>query len=180
MLRQVPSGSCDNNRTLLPGALGATATSPRVRYLAVVPSQTFTHEATTSAPIDEVWAALDRPQTWEAFGGVDRVYDPVVDAEGRLQGFSFDTRAGGSTYIGTATPHERLEGRKMSWHVENSEVSGVTSVELEPGGEGTRIAVRLEVQSAGLLSSMFFPVIAGAIGNGLPKAVDEFAADLDS
>lgn len=145
-----------------------------------MPSQTFTHEATTNAPIDEVWAALDRPQTWEAFGGVDRVYDPVVDAEGRLQGFSFNTRAGGSTYNGTATPHERIEGRKMAWHVENSEVRGITSVELEPDDAGTRIAVRLEVQSAGLLSSMFFPVIVGAIGNGLPQAVDEFAAGLGS
>lgn len=144
-----------------------------------MPSQTFTHEATTSASIDEVWAALDRPQTWEAVGGVDRVYDPVVDADGRLQGFSFDTRAGGSTYSGTATPHERIEGRKMAWQVTNSEVYGVTSVALEPGDDGTRIAVRLEVQSAGLMSSMFFPIIAGAIGNGLPKAVDEFAAGLD-
>lgn len=145
-----------------------------------MPSQTFTHEATTSAPVDEVWAALDRPETWEAVGGVDRVYDPVVDADGRLQGFSFDTRAGGKAYRGTATPHERVEGRKMAWHVKNPEVYGVTSVELEPGGAGTRIAVRLEVESAGLLSSMFFPIIAGAIGNGLPRAVDEFAAELGS
>lgn len=145
-----------------------------------MPSQTFTHEATTSASIDEVWAALDRPHTWEAIGGIDRVYDPVVDAEGRLQGFSFDTRAGGSAYKGTAIPDERIEGRKMAWQVRNSEVYGVTSVELEPGGGGTLIAVRLEVQSAGLLSSMFFPIIAGAIGNGLPKAVDEFAAGLSS
>lgn len=113
-------------------------------------------------------------------GGVDRVYDPVVDADGRLQGFSFDTTAGGSTYIGTATPHERIEGRKMAWQVKNSEVYGVTSVELEPGDDGTRITVRLEVQSAGLLSSMLFPIIAGAIGNGLPRAVDEFAAGLGS
>ncbi len=145
-----------------------------------MPSQTFTHETTTSAPIDEVWEALDRPQTWESIGGIDRVYDPVVDGDGRLQGFSFDTRAGGKTYIGTATPHERIEGRKMAWQVENSEVSGVTSVELEPGNGRTRIAVRLEVRSAGLLSSMFFPIIAAAIGNGLPRAVDDFAAGLSS
>jgi hypothetical protein len=38
----------------------------------------------------------------------------------------------------------------------------------------------LEVESAGFLSSMFFPVIAGAIGSGLPRAVDEFAAALSS
>lgn len=169
-----------DNRSLLPGALGAAATSPRVGYLAAVPSQTFTHEASTSAPIEAVWSALDRPETWEEIAGVDRVFDPVVDGVGRLQGFSFDTRAGGKTYVGTATPHERIEGRKMAWHVENAEVRGFTSVELEPGDDGTRIAVRLEIESAGLLSSMFFPVIAGAIGNGLPTAVNEFAAGLGS
>lgn len=145
-----------------------------------MPSQIFIHETTTSAPLDEVWAALDRPETWEAVGGVDRVYDPTVDADGRLQGFSFDTRAGGKAYKGTATPHERIEGRKMAWRVENSEVRGVTSVEIKPGDDETRIAVRLEVQSAGVLSSMFFPIIAGAIGSGLPKAVDGFAAGLGS
>lgn len=140
----------------------------------------FTHETTTNAPVDEVWEALDRPETWEAVGGVDRVYDPTVDADGRLQGFSFDTRAGGKAYKGTATPHERIEGQKMAWRVENSEVRGITSVEIEPDADQTRIAVRLEVESAGLLSSMFFPIIAGAIGNGLPRAVDEFAAGLGS
>ena len=166
--------------SLLPGAIGATAASPRFRYVAVVPSQIFTHETTTTAPLDEVWAALDRPETWEAVGGVDRVYDPTVDADGRLQGFSFDTRAGGKAYQGTATPHERIEGRKMAWRVENSEVRGVTSIEIESDDDATRIAVRLEVQSVGILSSMFFPIIAGAIGSGLPSAVDEFGASLGS
>lgn len=145
-----------------------------------MPSQTFTHEADTSAPIEDVWSALDRPETWEAIGGVDRVFDPVIDGAGRLQGFSFDTLAGGRRYVGTARPLERVEGETMAWQVETSEVSGFTSVELEDRNKGTRIAVTLEIKSAGLLSSMFFPVIAGAIGNGLPTAVDEFAAGLSS
>ncbi len=149
-----------------------------IGYLAAVPSQIFTHEARTSAPIEEVWSALDRPETWEAIGGVDRVFDPQRDEQGKLSGFSFDTVAAGKKYVGTATPHERVEGRRMAWRIENTEVRGITTVQLEPADAGTSIAVELRVQSAGLLSSMFFPVIAGAIGNGLPKAVDGFAAGL--
>lgn len=145
----------------------------------MVPSQTFSHEARTSAPIEEVWSALDRPGTWEAIGGVDRVFDPTVDDQGRLQGFSFETVAAGKRYIGTATPHERAEGQRMAWRIDNSEVRGVTTVALRPVEGGTSITVELQVQSAGFLSSMFFPVIAGAIGNGLPRAVDGFAASLD-
>ena len=143
-----------------------------------MPSQTFTHQATTEVGIGDVWAALDRPETWEGIGGVDRVFDAEIDSQGRLQGFSFDTIAAGKKYIGKATPHGRIEEEKMAWHVQNSEVLGVTTVSLAPAGEGTAITVTLEVRSAGLLSSMFFPVIAGAIGNGLPKSVEDFAAGL--
>lgn len=141
-----------------------------------MPSDTFVHTATATAPLDQVWSSLDEPATWEAIGGVDRVFDPEIDDEGRLLGFSFDTIAAGRKYVGIARPHERVEGKTMSWRIQNSEVRGVTRVELESTNPGTMIEVTLEVESAGLLSGMFFPIIAGAIGNGLPRAVDEFAA----
>lgn len=146
--------------------------------LAAVPSQTFTHRATTRAPIEDVWTALDRPGTWEAVGGVDRVFDPDLDEQGRLRGFSFETVAGGRRYVGTATPQERVEGERMSWRITNSEVRGLTVVDLAPTDEGTAINVTLEVESAGLLSSLFFGLIATAIGSGLPESVNAFAAGL--
>jgi hypothetical protein len=40
----------------------------------------------------------------------------------------------------------------------------------------TEITVNLDVEGVGLLSTMFFPVVAVAIGSGLPRAVDQFAA----
>jgi len=141
-----------------------------------VPSETFTHSATAAAPIERVWASLDEPGTWEAIGGVHRVFDPVIDDQGRLRGFSFDTVAAGRRYVGTARPDRRDEGRLMAWRIQNSEVRGVTMVELEEVEGGTSISVTLEVESVGLLSSMFFPVVAGAIGSGLPQAVNGFAA----
>jgi len=106
------------------------------------------------------------------------VFDPTIDEEGRLRGFSFDTVAAGRRYVGVATPHRREEGRLMSWHIQNSEIRGTTTVEIEAEESGTNVSVTLEVESRGILSGMFFPVIATAIGNGLPTAVDEFAAGL--
>jgi carbon monoxide dehydrogenase subunit G len=144
-----------------------------------VPSQTFTHTSTTRASIAKVWAALNSPGTWEAIGGVDRVFNPKVDGEGRLQGFSFDTVAGGKKYVGTATPHERVEGERMAWDVQTSEVRGVTSVRLDTRNGSTVVTVTLHVESAGLLSSMFFPLIAGAIGNGLSQTVETFVAGFE-
>jgi len=143
-----------------------------------VPSQTFTHEASTDAPIEAVWAKLDQPDTWESIGGVDRVFDPKIDDQGRLIGFSFDTVAAGRKYVGKATPNERVEGKRMAWNVHNTEVRGVTTVILNRSATGTAITVVLEVESVGLLSSMIFPIIAGAIGSGLPRSVEDFAAGL--
>ena len=141
-----------------------------------MPSETFTHRATAAAGIQEVWAALDQPSTWESIQGIDRVTDPEVDADGRLQGFSFDSVVAGTAYRGTATPALREEGRLMAWEIENSEITGRIEVLLGDLGERTQLDVTLEAASKGMLSSMFFPVISKAIGNGFPRSVDEFAA----
>lgn len=141
-----------------------------------MPRDEFTHTATAEAPADVVFAALDEPETWEQIGGVDRVTDYVVDTEGRLQGFSFEVRAAGRNYLGSATPHERIDGELMVWNVDAPEVRGTTTVALRPVEASTEVTVTLEVESKGLLATMFFPVVAAAIGSGLPRSVDEFAA----
>lgn len=144
-----------------------------------MPSQTFTHTASTELPIDEVWTALDRPETWAAIGGVDRVYDPVVDEGGRLLGFSFETMIGGIIYRGKASPRERVTRSVMAWDIDSPDIKGVTAVQLEGDRDtGTRLTVALTVESKGMLAAMFFPTIAGAVGRGLPEAVEEFAAGL--
>jgi carbon monoxide dehydrogenase subunit G len=53
-------------------------------------------------------------------------------------------------------------------------------VRLASTSAGTEIEVDLHVESVGLLSTMFFPVVAGAVGSGLPRAVDAFANGLGS
>lgn len=141
-----------------------------------MPSDEFTTTAIAAAPPGEVFAALDVPATWEEIGGVDRVTDAVMDEDGRLQGFAFEVRAAGKAYIGFATPNERIEGELMAWNVDTTEIRGTTSVALRPAGGATEVTVTLHVESKGLLSAMFFPVIASAIGSGLPRSVEEFAA----
>jgi hypothetical protein len=141
-----------------------------------VPSQTFSHKATADVPSERVWASLDLADTWASISGIDRVFDARVDDDGKLRGFRFDTVVGGKKYVGEATPNRREDGQAIGWNVRNSEVEGTLEVELSEVGEATQIYVELAVRSRSLLSGMFFPVIAGAIGNGLPRAVDEFAA----
>lgn len=144
-----------------------------------MPKETFSHSSTTTADRSEVWSALDSPSTWEGIGGVDRVIDPVIDDVGRLQGFTFETVVAGTKYLGEATPNAREESRLMAWNIENSEMRGVTAVRLTDHGDGTLIQVTLDFESAGILSTMFFPLIARTIGNGLPRAIEKFAMSFD-
>ena len=67
----------------------------------------------------------------------------------------------------------------MTWNIETSEINGLLSVEIASSKTGSDLTVTLSVESRGMLSSMFFPVIADNIGSGFPKAVKEFAASLD-
>jgi len=141
-----------------------------------VPSKSFHHTAVASAPIDDVWAALDQPQTWESIGGIDRVVDSNIDADGRLRGFSFDTVVAGVPYRGKATPAGREEGRLISWNIENAEIAGTITVTLLAEDSETTITVALTVESKGMLAAMFFSAVSKAIGTGLPGSVDAFAS----
>jgi carbon monoxide dehydrogenase subunit G len=140
-----------------------------------MPRQTFQHSAITPASIESVWKALDDPTTWEAIPGVDRVIDPIVDASGRLHGFSFESVVGGKTYLGEARPAGREEERMMAWDIETSELKGRATVALSHFEESTRVYVRLDVEGVGMLGSVFFPVIASAVGGGFHETVEEFA-----
>ncbi len=143
-----------------------------------MPGQTFQHAATTSLEPSRVWQSLDEPHTWEAIPGVNRVTDAAVDADGRLRGFSFESDVGGRKYLGKATPAGREEGRLMAWDIDSSEVKGNVSIELGPDADGTRVHVRLAVEGVGMLGSLFFPVIASAIGGGFAATVEEFVSGL--
>ncbi len=121
---------------------------------------------------------MNDPKSWESIPGVDRILESVVDQEDQLQGFSFESLAAGKRYLGRAIPAGREPEKMMAWDIETSEVRGRIIVSLAGAGEGTRVDVTLRMESVGVLSSVFFPVIAAAIEDGFPRSVDEFAAHL--
>lgn len=145
-----------------------------------MPSDSFTYTAHTTGDRPDIWNALQLPETWEGIAGVDRVYNPVIDAEDRLRGFDFDTRVAGKAYAGRAVPHARDEGSLIAWNIENSEVRGMIEVVLSDVDNGTEVSVSLDVSSKGLLSTMFFGAVSKTIGGGLPRTVEEMARRFDS
>jgi hypothetical protein len=143
-----------------------------------VPSETFNHPTLTTADRLDVWDVLQKPEIWEGISGVDEVRDPIVDHNGSLRGFSFKSIVAGKTYIGTAVPSLREEGRIMGWDIETSDIAGTVTVGLTDADGGTMVDVTLLVSSRGTLSGVFFPLISSTIGGGFQATVEDFASRL--
>jgi carbon monoxide dehydrogenase subunit G len=144
-----------------------------------MPRATFTHQATATAPIDDVWAALQNAETWANIGPVERVSDPKLDSEGQLQSFRWSTTVAAKRYPGTARVTVAIPAQRMLLDLDAREVAGSLETHLEPDGDGTTVVtVTLEVVSRGTLSTLFFPLVSEAVANGLPAQVDGFAESL--
>jgi len=64
----------------------------------------------------------------------------------------------------------------MVLEVDASEVSGTIAVQLEePKPRTTIVSARLVLEAHGVLSSIFFPIVSQAIGEGLPAQLEAFA-----
>ena len=137
--------------------------------------ESFNHSTTVNAPRTAVWAALDLPETWNAVAGVERVHEPVIDDDGKLRGFKFDTVVAGRAYEGIARPHARVEGEAMSWDIANSQIRGLLHVELADADHGTLLNVGIDMEAASMMSRMFFGVIASTVRDGLPRTMEDLA-----
>jgi len=143
-----------------------------------VPSQTFTHSATAAVPAETAWSALQDPATWGAIGGVDEVYAARHGDDGTLVSYHFRASAGGQTYEGRAHTALAEPHRLMIVEVDTPELEGRIKVALDGGNPHTVVAVELTVRSKGMLATLFFPVVAAAIGSGFPTSVEDFVGRL--
>lgn len=143
-----------------------------------MPAETFSHTTVASTTLEAAYRALQDATTWESIGGVDEVTDPHHAPDGRLLGYRFAAAAGGKRYDGRASVTGSEPLSRMTVEIDTSELSGVIDVMLTESSDGVEVRVDLNVRSKGFLASIAFPVIAGAIGSGLPANVEAFAARL--
>jgi carbon monoxide dehydrogenase subunit G len=146
----------------------------------MVPGQTFTASASTTASSGAVWDRLQVPETWEGISGVDSVFEPRHDESGQLVGFKFRSTAVGRQYEGTATPGPREHEASLTWNIATSEIKGWVRVDLGPGNDGTRIEVTMHVESVSMMASFGFRFIAAAIRDGFQETADDFARSMES
>ncbi len=140
-----------------------------------MPSESFEHRVAINADRQLAWDHLQEASTWEVLAGIDQVSDVRHNDKGQLEGFEFVAIAGGKRYPGHATVIERSNPERMVLRIESSEIDGSIITTLQ-GTSPLELIVHLDLRSKGLLSTMFFPVVAASVGNGFPRQVNEFAA----
>lgn len=139
-----------------------------------MPQASFTHSVELTRPPNEVWVALQDAATWSGIGPVDDVWDPSHAADGTLESFRWSAHVGPTKYKGTAVVAAADGPRHMKLNLDSSEVKGSLVADID-GDSSPSLAVTLEVVSKGAMASLFFPIIAEAIGRGLPEQVERFA-----
>ena len=144
-----------------------------------MPSASFSHTADAATSPEDVWERLQTVQPWANIGPIDEVWDPTHDGAA-LRGYRWSATVGPTKYKGTATVVESTEPERMSLDLDAREMAGQLIAEISSNGSGgCQITVTLDIESRGMLSTLFFPVVSEAVKNGLPRQVEQFAAGLE-
>ncbi len=144
-----------------------------------MPSASFSHTVDASGTPEIVWDRLQEVDSWANIGPIDEVWDPTHDGHS-LQSYRWSATVGPTKYKGSAKVIESSRPRRMRLALDAREMVGELTTDISANGDGaTRITVTLAVESRGMLSTLFFPVVSEAVGNGLPRQVEAFAASLE-
>jgi len=142
-----------------------------------MPRASFTHQVTVPRSADEIWEQLQVAETWSNIGPVEDVWDAEHAEDGQLQRYRWSTTVGPRSYRGRAKVVASEPAHLMRLDLDATEVVGTLTTRLSQNGtDATQLEVTLEIESRGTLSTLFFPVVSDAVGRGLPRQVEEFAA----
>lgn len=141
---------------------------------------TFSHSTALSVAPEVAWQALQDPQTWAAIAGVDEVSDTRYADDGTLAGYNFTVNAGIHTVRGAATTVEADRPVLMRLDIHSTEMAGWVRAIVRGGDVALpELTVTLEMRPKGLLATMFYPLIAQAVGREFPGHVQGFADRLN-
>ncbi|HKZ20687.1 MAG TPA: hypothetical protein VJQ57_11305 [Acidimicrobiia bacterium] len=139
----------------------------------------FFHRARASDDVEGVWKQLQLPSTWAEIGGVERLSEERLDQNGELLGYRFVIIVGGSEYLGIATRSAVIREKRMVMQIDSTQVRGEISVDLEPDGDATWVALSLSISSKGFFSSALFPLIVKGVAGGFDDAAARFVNSLN-
>lgn len=144
-----------------------------------MPRASFSHNVELARSVQEVWETLQDAATWSGIGPVDDVWDPAHDDSDQLESFRWSAHVGPTKYKGSAVVAIADAPHHMKLNLDSSELTGSLIADLDDS-DPPILVVTLEVVSKGTMAALFFPLIAEAIGRGLPDQVEAFAVTLNN
>lgn len=142
-----------------------------------MPEATFRHRVVADVTSDHAWERLQDPTTWASVAGVDHTTGHQHE-NGLLKGFQFTAHIAGVSYRGTAHVTHSEPAEAMTVSISSNELRGSIAVDLAVDGAGTAVDVTMRMRPAGLVGSMVFPLVTGAVESGFPASVERFADHL--
>ncbi|HSL82972.1 MAG TPA: SRPBCC family protein [Thermoanaerobaculia bacterium] len=143
-----------------------------------MPHAGFEHHAAAPAPPDRAWAALQDAATWDGLGPIAGVWDAAHGEDGGLRSFRFRAAVAGRSFEGTARAAATRPGEEMTLRLDTGEVRAVLTAALSAAGDGTGVAVRLDVEPAGMLATLFWRVVRDAVASEFAPQVEALASRL--
>lgn len=139
-----------------------------------MPEASYVHQASACATPGTVWSSLQDPAVWQIVAGVESTSHHAHDGD-TLQSFRFTTSIGGVGYQGEARVTAADTGERMTLSIRSNQVTGEITVILTGGHVGTRLTVEMQIRPAGMVGSMLFPVVTGAVSRGFEESVERLA-----
>jgi hypothetical protein len=125
--------------------------------------------------VDRVWERLQHAATWAGIGPIDSVWDATVD-RGRLASFRWAAIAAGRSWEGGARTIRAVPGELMELALSSPEIQGSITCALAATGQTSCTAtITLEAEASGLLASLFWGTVDGAIRSNFAGHVEAFA-----
>lgn len=139
-----------------------------------MPSAAFSHSVAIAGSPDSVWRRMQEPEVWVGVGPIERVRDAGIGEGGTLESYRWEATIAGRTWEGTAQTTDAEPGELMRVRLDSPEIRADLSARLAPNGDGTRLEIRIEAASKGMLASLFWGLIEQAIRTSLPEQTEEF------
>lgn len=143
-------------------------------------ADTFTHSAQLHVARPTAWTSLQDPATWAGIAGVDEIRDARFTDDGTLAGYAFTVQAGPHTVRGSATTVLVAPNSTMRIDIASAEMTGWIQATLAGEDHAPVVTVDLSMRPKGLLATMFYPLIAQAVGREFPAHVQGFADRLNA
>jgi hypothetical protein len=145
-----------------------------------MPEASFNHSVVVDEPMSSVWERLQHATTWAAIGPVDRVWDASHSEGGDLVSFRWSTAVANRPYEGTARTVVSDKPHRMQMALNSGELSGHLTASLAAADEDrSTIAVTMDIETKGLMGTLFFSAISAAVATGLRGHLENFAAGIN-